>query len=52
MVKRVSDTLIVMKLDDKLKLRVATRLIDKSVATWRDNLKLRSIAPITWDLFV
>ena len=50
--KRVTDTLIDMELDNKLKLRVATRLIDKRAATWLDNLKLKSIAPITWDLFV
>ena len=41
-----------MKLDDELNLRVATRLIDKSVAIWWDNLKFRSTAPVTWDLFV
>ena len=50
--KRVSNTLTNMELDDELKLRVATRLIDKSAITWWDNLKLRSTAPITWDLFV
>ena len=49
--KKVSNTLKDMELDDELKLRVATRLIDKSVATWWDNLKLRSIALVTWDLF-
>ena len=38
--KRVFDTLNDMKLDDELKLKVATRLIDKSAATWWDNLKL------------
>ena len=32
--KRVSDTLNDMELDDDLKLKVATRLIDKSAATW------------------
>ena len=32
--KRVSDILTDMELDDDLKFRVATRLIDKSVATW------------------
>ena len=41
-----------MEFDDELKLRVAIRLIDKSAATWWDNLKLKSIAPVTWDLFV
>ena len=38
--KRISDTLIDMELDDDLKQRVTTRLIDKSAATWWDNLKL------------
>ena len=41
-----------MELDDELKLRVETRLIDKSTTTWWDNLKLQAIAPMTWDLFV
>ena len=50
--KRVLDTLIDMEIDDELKLKVATRLIDKSVATWWHNLKLRSTSSITWDLFV
>ena len=50
--KRVSDTLNDMELDDELKLKVATRLIDKSIATWWDNLKLRVSVPITWNLFV
>ena len=34
MVKKVLDTLIDVELDDELKLRVATRLIDKSATTW------------------
>ena len=37
---RVFDTLTDMELDDKLKLRVASRLIDKSAVTQWDNLKL------------
>ena len=41
-----------MKLDDELKLRVATRLMDKSVAIWWDNLKLRSTVLVTWSYFV
>ena len=41
-----------MELNDELKLRVATRMIDKNAATWWDNLKLRSIALVTWDYFV
>ena len=50
--KRISDTLIDMELDDELKLSMATRLMDKNAATWRDNLKLRSIAPLTWNYFI
>ena len=41
-----------MELDNELKLKVATRLIDKSAATWWDNLKLRVSTPIIWNLFV
>ena len=50
--KWVSDNLTNMELDDDLKLRVTTRLIDKSDATWWDNLKLRATTPVTWDMFV
>ena len=50
--KKISDTLTNMELEDSLKLKVATRLMDKSVATWLDNLKLRASSPITWELFV
>ena len=50
--KRVSNTLIDMEFDDELKLRVATRLMDKSVATLWDNLKLHSTTLVTWDYFV
>ena len=39
---KISDTLIDMELDDSLKLKMATRLLDKSAATWWDNLKLRT----------
>ena len=41
-----------MELDDELKLKMATRLIDKSAATWWDNLKLRTPTPIIWNPFV
>ena len=44
--------MIDMELEDRLKLKVATKLMDKSAATWWDNLKLRTSIPITWDLFV
>ena len=32
--KKISDTLTDVELDDSLKLRVATRLMNKSAATW------------------
>ena len=44
--KRLFDTLNDMELEDDLKLRVVTRLMDKSAATWWDNLKLRTTIPI------
>ena len=50
--KRVFDTLTDIELNDKLKLRVTIRLIDKSAITWWDNLKLRSIDLVTWNYFV
>ena len=50
--KRVFDTLTYMELDDDLKLRVVTRLIDKSAGTWWDNLKLLATTLVTWDMFV
>ena len=45
--KKVSDILIDMEPDDDLKLRLATKLIDKGVAIWWDNLKLRFTALVT-----
>ena len=50
--KRVSDTLTDIKLDDNLKLRMTTKLIDKNAAIWWDNLKLPATTPVTWDMFV
>ena len=41
-----------MELDDELKLRVATKLMDKSDAIWWDNLKFRSTTLVTWNYFV
>ena len=32
-----------IELEDNLKLNVATRLMDKSAATWWENLKLRTL---------
>ena len=50
--KKVFNTLTDMELENNLKLKVAARLIDKSTATWWDNLKLRSNTLVTWDMFV
>ena len=52
LLKKISDTLIDMELDDELKLRVTTRLVDKSATTWWDYLKLRFTIPMTWNYFV
>ena len=41
-----------MELNGELKLKVATKLIDKSAATWWDNLKFQASTQMTWDLFV
>ena len=40
--KRITNTLTDMELDDSLKLKMATSLMDKSAATWWDNLKLHT----------
>ena len=45
--KKIFDTLTDVELYDSLKLKVATRLMDKSAATWWDNLKLRIFTLIT-----
>ena len=41
-----------MELDDDFKLKMATRLINKSATTWWKNLKLRPLTPITWGMFM
>ena len=45
--KKITNTMIDMELEDSLKLKVVIRLMDKSVATWWDNLKLCTFVPIT-----
>ena len=50
--KKITNTMVDMELKDKLRLNVATRLMDKSAATWWENLKLRTTVPITWELIV
>ena len=44
LLKTVSATLTYMELDE-LKIRVATKLMDKSARTWWDNM-------VTWNYFV
>ena len=44
--KKIFDTLTNIELDDSLKMRVNTMLMDKSFVTWWDNLKLRAFSPI------
>ena len=48
--KKVSDTIVDMELEDNLKLKVATRLLDKSATTWWKNLKLRCHNSFTFNL--
>ena len=50
--KKIFSTLTDMELDNELKLKVATRLIDKNATTWWDNLRLRTPTSITWSLFI
>ena len=50
--ERVLDTLTDMDLDDELKLRMATRLLDKSATISWDNLKLHSTTLVTWNYFM
>ena len=45
--KKIIDTMVDMELEDNLKLKLASRLMDKSAATWWENLKLRTTVPIT-----
>ena len=49
---RVSDILTDIELDDDLKLRVVTKLMDKSVIVWWDNLKFYFKTSVTWNYFV
>ena len=50
--KKITDTMVDMELEDHLKQKMATRLMYKSVTTWWENLKLCTTVPITWELFV
>ena len=44
--KKITNTMVDMELEDSLKLKVATRLMDKIATTWWENLILRTIVPI------
>ena len=44
---KITDIMVDMELEDNLKLKVATRLMDKSAVTWWENLKLRTTVHIT-----
>ena len=44
--EKITNIMIDMELEDNLKLKVATRLMDKIATTWWENLILRTIVPI------
>ena len=45
--KKITDTMIDMELEDGLKLKVVARLMDRSATTLWENLKLHTVVPIT-----
>ncbi|WRX14562.1 Retrotransposon gag domain - like 10 [Theobroma cacao] len=45
---QVSKTLTDIRLDDEMKLKVATRLFKKRARTWWSLVKSRSLIPLTW----
>ncbi|EOY26224.1 Gag protease polyprotein [Theobroma cacao] len=47
-ITQVTETFIDMKLDDDMKLMVATRLLEKRARTWWSSVKSCSITPLTW----
>ncbi|WRX23681.1 Retrotransposon gag domain - like 10 [Theobroma cacao] len=49
---QVSETLNDMRLDDDMKLMVATRLLEKRARTWWNSMKSRSTVPSTWSDFL
>ncbi|EOY16470.1 Gag protease polyprotein [Theobroma cacao] len=51
-VQDVSETLSDMRLDDDMKLMVATRLLEKRARTWWNSVKSRSATPQTWSDFL
>ncbi|EOY13861.1 Gag protease polyprotein [Theobroma cacao] len=51
-INQVSETLSDMRLDDDMKLMVATRLLEKRARTWWNSVKSRSTTPQTWPDFL
>ncbi|WRX22762.1 Retrotransposon gag domain - like 10 [Theobroma cacao] len=51
-VNQVSETLFYMRLDDDMKLMVATRLLEKRARTRWNSVKSRSTTPQTWSDFL
>ncbi|EOY26216.1 Gag protease polyprotein [Theobroma cacao] len=51
-INQVSETLSDMKLNDDMKLMVATRLLEKRARTWWNSVKSRSATPQTWSDFL
>ncbi|EOY01006.1 Gag protease polyprotein [Theobroma cacao] len=47
-ITQVTETFVDMKLDDDMKLMVATRLLEKRARTWWSSVKSRSITSLTW----
>ncbi|WRX30998.1 Retrotransposon gag domain - like 10 [Theobroma cacao] len=51
-INQVLETLFDMRLDDDMKLMVATRLLENRAHTWRNSVKSRSTTPQTWSDFL
>ncbi|EOX93975.1 Gag protease polyprotein [Theobroma cacao] len=51
-INQVSETLSDMRLDDDMKLMVATRLLQKRARTWWNSVKSRSATAQTWSDFL
>ncbi|WRX21068.1 Retrotransposon gag domain - like 10 [Theobroma cacao] len=51
-INQVSETFSDMRLDDDIKLMVATRLLEKRARTWWNSVKSCSITPQTWSDFL
>ncbi|EOY26605.1 Gag protease polyprotein, putative [Theobroma cacao] len=51
-INQVSETLSDMRLEDEMKLIVATRLLEKRARTWWNSVKSRSTILLTWSDFL